>query len=589
MTAERQRQLATMSQTAGLRCWCRKRCDHRFLTLLISVHDRATSGRWAPRGHIRPAFVAEPSKIDPEASLLWPAEGIFMARSSEKTPVLGYEVRRVATVTVLGSIMSILDTTIVAVALATLGKDFHVSVSTIQWVSTGYLLALAVVIPITGWSIERFGAKRMWMLSMSLFIGGSTLCGLAWSANALILFRILQGLGGGMILPIGQSMLARSAGPQRMGRVMSVIGVPTVMGPVLGPVLGGLIVSNFSWRWIFYVNVPIGIVALILSARFLHDNEPKVKARFDALGFCLLSPGLAALVYALSEVGTTGSMTSTPVIVSFVLGVLLMVGFVLRGLRATKPLLALRLFANRNFTIANICIFVMGATLFGSMFLLPLYYQIARGQSPWVAGLLMAPQGIGAAFFMRLSGTITDRVGPRHVVPFGIVLMALATVPFAFVTTSTNELLLGATLFVRGIGLGLSMMPIMAAAYFDLDHADVPSASTTLNIVRQVGGSVATALFAVILDRQIVTRLGSPNGGTSSGFSLSEAVKLPPAVADKVAYAFAHTFWWAVGTILIAFVPTLLLPNKRAAPAPTPSAATNSSDDARAPVPVLAE
>ena len=510
-----------------------------------------------------------------------------MAGNSGKTPVLGPELRRVATVTVLGSIMSILDTTIVAVALATLGKDFHVQVSTIQWVTTGYLLALAVVIPVTGWSVERFGAKPMWMLSLSLFIGGSTLCGLAWSANTLIFFRILQGLGGGMILPIGQAILARAAGPQRMGRVMSVIGVPTVMGPVLGPVVGGLIVSNFSWRWIFYVNVPIGIVTLILSTRFLQDNEPKLKTHFDFLGFGLLSPGLAALVYALSEVGTTGSFTSTPVIVSFVLGLLLMAGFVVHGLRARLPLLALKHFANRNFTIANICIFVMGATLFGSMFLLPLYYQIARGQSALVAGLLMAPQGVGAALFMRLSGSITDRVGPRSIVPFGVVLMAVATIPFAFVTTSTSLVLLGGTLFVRGIGLGLAMMPIMAAAYWDLDRADVPSASTTLNIVRQVGASVATALFAVILDRQIIDRLGSPHG-SSGGFSLSDTVRLPPQVAEKVAYAFAHTFWWAVGTILLAFVPTLMLPNKPAASAATTGAEAGEAAD-HAPVVAVAD
>jgi EmrB/QacA subfamily drug resistance transporter len=478
-----------------------------------------------------------------------------MARGNTKTSVLTPELRRISSVVVLGSIMSILDTTIVAVALDTLGRDFRVPVSTIQWVTTGYLLSLAVVIPVTGWAVDRFGAKPMWMMSLFLFIVGSSLCGAAWSANSLILFRVLQGLGGGMILPIGQTVLARAAGPQRIGRVMSVIGVPTVLGPILGPVLGGLIVSNFSWRWIFYINVPIGIATLILSRKFLAGTEEKVRTSFDGWGFALLSPGLAALVYALSEVGVTGSFTSKPVLISFVLGVGLMLGFVVHALRVHNPLLDLRLFKNRNFAISNVCMFVMGATLFGSMFLLPLYYQIARGQSAWVAGFLMAPQGIGAALLMRKSGTITDRVGPRRVVPFGIVLMAVATVPFGFVTTSTNELLLAGTLFVRGLGLGLSMMPIMSAAYFDLSHADVPRASTTLNIVRQIGASVATALFAVVLQRQIVENTHARSG--SDAALLSETVKLPPEIATKVAESFAHTFWWAVVTILIAFVPTL--------------------------------
>ena len=242
-----------------------------------------------------------------------------------------------------------------------------------------------------------------------------------------------------------------------------------------------------------------------------------------------------------------------------------MLAFVVHALRARFPLLDLKLFKNRNFAIANVCIFVLGATLFGSMFLLPLYYQIARGQSPWLAGLLMAPQGIGAASIMRWAGSITDRVGPRRVVPFGIVLMAVASIPFAFVTSNTNELLLGATLFIRGLGLGLSMMPITAAAYFDLSHADIPRASTTMNIVRQVGGSVATALFAVVLQRQLVDNLGHSGTG---GSILSSTTKIPAAVAHKVSGAFAHTFWWAVFAIMVAFVPTLLLPNKGAAPPP---------------------
>src|SRR5277367_3716106 len=470
------------------------------------------------------------------------------------------ELSRIATVVVLGSIMSILDTTIVAVALATLGRDFRVSVTTIQWVATGYLLALALVTPVSGWAVDRFGAKRIWMLSTALFVVGSSLCGLSWSANSLIFFRVLQGLGGGMLLPVGQSILARAAGPQRMGRVMSIIGVPMVLGPILGPVIGGLIVSTTSWRWIFYINLPIGIVTLLLSSRWLPkwDTDERFVSSFDTLGFCLLSPGLAALVSSLAEVGTTGSFTSTSVVISFVLGVVLMAGFIVHALHIKNPLLELHLFKDRSFTIANICIFVLGATLFGSMFLLPLYYQIARGQEAWVAGLLMAPQGIGDACIMRWAGSMTDRFGPRRVVPVGILLMAAATIPFAFVTTSTSEVLLASTLFVRGIGLGLTMMPVTAAAYFDLSHAEIPKASTTMNIVRQVGGSVATALFAVVLERQIVDNLGplATKAGGSAGI-ISSTVKLPPPVANDVAAAFAHTFWWSVFTILIAFVPTL--------------------------------
>jgi EmrB/QacA subfamily drug resistance transporter len=477
------------------------------------------------------------------------------------------ELRRTSTIVVLGSVMSILDTTIVAVALATLARDFHVSVATIQWVATGYLLALALVTPVTGWAVDRFGAKSVWMSSTALFVLGSCLCGLAWSANSLIAFRVVQGIGGGMLLPVGQSILARAAGPRRMGRVMSIIGVPMVMGPVMGPVIGGLIVSNYSWRWIFYINVPIGIVTLILSSRWLpkFDTEERFRTPFDTRGFCLLSPGLAALLYSLSEVGTTGGFTNTSVVVSFVLGIGLMLGFVFHALRIKNPLLDLNPFKHRNFTIANICIFVIGATVFGSMFLLPIYYQVARGQPAWQAGLLMAPQGLGAACIMRWSGRVTDRRGPRRVVPYGILLMAAATIPFCFVTTSTSELFLAACLFARGLGLGLCMMPVTAAGYFDLDHAEIPRASTVMNITRLIGGTVATAAFAVILERQILANLGATASkvGGSAGV-ISASGKLPPPVADPVAAAFAHTFWWAVATILLAFVPTLFLPDHAA-------------------------
>ena len=219
--------------------------------------------------------------------------------------------------------MSILDTTIVAVALATLGRDFHVSVTTIQWVATGYLLALAVVIPVTGWAVDRFGAKLIWMTSLTLFIVGSCLCGVAWSANSLIAFRVLQGIGGGMLLPVGQSILARAAGPQRMGRVMSIIGVPMVLGPILGPVIGGLIVSNFSWRWIFYINLPIGIITLVLSSRWLPkwDTDERFPASFDTLGLLPARPrAWPRSSTPWPRWGRPGASPALSVVVSFVLG-----------------------------------------------------------------------------------------------------------------------------------------------------------------------------------------------------------------------------------------------------------------------------
>jgi len=458
---------------------------------------------------------------------------------------------------VLGTIMAILDTTIVAVALDTLSKDFKVSVSTIQWVTTGYLLALAVVIPVTGWAIHRIGAKSIYITSLVLFIVGSALCGMAWSANSLIAFRVLQGIGGGMIMPVGQSIMARTAGPKQMGKVMGVIGIPTMLGPILGPVVGGAIITNMSWRWIFYVNVPIGIVALFLAIKFLKPSERDKTHRFDLIGFLLLSPGLAILVYGLSEVGNQGGFSSTSVQWSLSVGVILIVLFVLRSLRAPEPLIDMRLFKNRTFSVSSICIFLTGMTLYGTMFLLPLYYQIVRGDSPWVAGLMMAPQGIGAAMMMRYSGRLTDRRGARMVVPAGMALLAIGTLGYTQVSSSSNYWFLGVSLFIRGLGLGLGMMPAFASSYRDLSLDAVPRATTTTNILRQVGGSLGVAIFAVVLQTQINHRIPGSTGGLTS----IATGMIPPSTLEKVAQAFGTSFWWSFGVCAIAIIPGFFLPN----------------------------
>src|SRR5689334_13467919 len=229
----------------------------------------------------------------------------------------------VASVVVLGAIMSILDTTVVNVAINTLARDFHTQLSTIQWVATGYTLALATVIPLTGWAADRFGTKRLYMLSIALFVGGSVLSGLAWSAGSLITFRVLQGLGGGMIMPAGMTILTRAAGPQRMGRVMSIVGVPMLLGPVIGPILGGFLVDQVSWRWIFFINLPVAIVALFLARRVLPRDRPQPNQKLDLLGVLLLSPSLAAVIYGLAETNAHGGFGSAQVLVPIAIGVVM--------------------------------------------------------------------------------------------------------------------------------------------------------------------------------------------------------------------------------------------------------------------------
>ncbi len=440
---------------------------------------------------------------------------------------------RLSLVVILGAIMSILDTTIVNVAIDTLARDFHSPLSTIQWVSTGYLLALSIVIPLSGWSVERFGAKRMWILSLVVFLIGSILSGAAWSAQSLIFFRVIQGIGGGMIMPIGTSIMAQAAGPQRIGRVMSILGVPMLLAPILGPVIGGLIVTSVSWRWIFYVNVPIGIVAIAVAVRMLPSERIELKPRLDLLGLLLLSPGLASVVYGLSQLGSSGSSPSVAIPLS--VGIVLIVAFALHAARRSpgrngrlrpEPLIDVHLFGDRGFLPAALTSFGFGAALFGALILLPLYYQLDRGDSALAAGLLIAPQGIGAALVMPRAGRLADRLGPGTVVPIGLVIVILGTLAYTTVGASTSYWFLAAALFVRGIGFGFTMMPAIAAAYQNLDHAQVPRATAAINILQRVGGSIGTALLAVILERQITQALpAAANAITTGGATITANVR----------------------------------------------------------------
>jgi EmrB/QacA subfamily drug resistance transporter len=472
---------------------------------------------------------------------------------------LGREVWIVSAVVVTGVVMSILDTTIVNVALETLSRELHAPLNTIQWVATGYLLALATVIPLTGWMTERFGSKRIWMISVALFGIGSALCGLAWSAESLIFFRVLQGFGGGMIMPVGMALLAQTAGAHRVGRVMSVVGVPMLLGPILGPVIGGLIVDSASWRWIFYVNVPIAAVALVLAARLLKADAGRADAgRLDWLGLGLLSPGLAGIVFGLSESESHGGFGDPLVWGPIAAGVVLVALFVRHAWRAERPLIDVRLFRDRVFAAASATTFLIGGALFGAMIILPLYYQVARGESALTAGLLMAPQGLGAAAAMPIAGKLTDRLGGGRVAVAGLLILTIGTIPFAFLKSDTSYTLLALLLVLRGLGIGSSMMPSMAAAYASLERAAVPRATSALNVMQRVGGSIGTALLAVVLQGQIKDQLGGA-GGAGGGTLERLPDNVRARVAEPLADAFAATFWWAVGISVVALVPAIVL------------------------------
>ncbi len=480
------------------------------------------------------------------------------------------DVRRIAVVVVIGAIMSILDTTIVNVALETLRIDLGAPLSTIQWVSTGYLLALATAIPLTGWAAERFGPRQVWMTAVAAFVVTSGLCGLAWSAESLIGFRVLQGFAGGMIMPVGMITLAQAAGPERMGRVMSIVGVPMLLAPVLGPVIGGALVENLSWRWIFFVNLPVGIVGLLLARRLLPAARAPGRAEADGnevvsldwRGLALVSPGAGAIVFGISEYGAHRTLATPSAWLPLVLGVLAVAAFVVRSLRVRYPLLDVRLFRSAGFAAASATVFLTGIALFGSMILLPLYYQIARGESPLIAGLLVAPQGLGAALGMNVGGRATDRYGGGRVVVVGLLILLAGTAVFTQVGATTSYWVIGGALVLRGIGLGGSMMPAMAAAYATLTRNQVPRATPALNVLQRVGGSIGAALLIVILQNRIISTLGEGAQGGVSGATLPDAAR--ERVAVPLAEAFAHTYWYALALTAAALVPGVLLAREEA-------------------------
>jgi EmrB/QacA subfamily drug resistance transporter len=488
----------------------------------------------------------------------------------------------VAVVVVLGVIMSILDTTVVNVAISHLSTTFDTSLETIQWIVTGYTLALATVIPVTGWAADRFGTKRLYMLSLALFLCGSILSGLAWSAESLIVFRVLQGLGGGMLMPAGMTILTRAAGPQRVGRIMSVIGVPMLLGPIVGPILGGWLVDDVSWRWIFFINIPIGITALALSLRILPRDVTSKHERFDTLGIALLSPGLALFIYGLAKSSGSGGFGSSAVLVPALAGVALLAAFTFHALRTTDPLIDLRLFKNRTFAAASATLVLFAIAVFGSFLLLPLYFQTVRGESAMQAGLLLAPQGLGAMLVMPIAGQLTDKTGVGRIVLVGLTVTLGALLGLTQIGADTSYWVLGGILFVMGMGLGSTMMPIMSGAMQTLRRAAVARASTTVNILQQVGASIGTAVLSVTLAGALADRLpqAAGSGAAGAGGTIPDAVR--DRIAPLMADAYDHTFWVAVGLLAIAFLPALLLPWRK--PAPPVDDAEAADDAAAAPV-----
>ena len=454
------------------------------------------------------------------------------------------QLKRIAAAVITGAVAVILDTTIVSVAIHELGTELDASVSTIQWVSTAYLLAMFVAIPFSGWAQSRLGAKRLWLMALTLFLVGSVLCAFAWNVESLIAFRVVQGLGGGVMMPLMTTILMQAAHGQNVGRLMAAVSLPAALGPILGPVIGGLILNYLSWEWLFLVNVPLCLVGLFLAVRLLPADRDTVRpVPLDVVGMLLVSPGVVAVIYGLSNVGGEGGFGRADVIAPLVIGLVLLAAFAAWSVHAgERALVDVRLFRHRALTSSSALLFLAGLGLYGSMLLLPLYWQEVRGQDALGAGLLLIAQGVGALGSRTLAGRLTDSIGGRWVAVGGFAVLAVATVPFAFATPTTSETFLMAALFVRGLGFGAVTIPLMTGAYFGLERDEIPHASIITRVAMQLGGSFGVAVLAVIL-------ASNAAGATSLA-----------GIAD----AFDVAFWWAIGFTVLAVGLSFLLPAKQA-------------------------
>ncbi|THF78044.1 DHA2 family efflux MFS transporter permease subunit [Cohnella fermenti] len=428
---------------------------------------------------------------------------------------------------IVGLFMVILDGTAVNVAIPKLQQEFSSSLSLVQWTVTGYALAQAAIIPLAGWLSDRFGAKRIFLISVGMFTVGSLLCALANSAELLILFRVLQGLGGGVVMPISMAFIYRLAPPEKVGAVMGMMGIPILLAPALGPVLAGWMVDYAAWNWIFLINLPIGVIAVLIGIRTLPNISRQSVASLDILGMLLAPLAFAALSYGVTEGAT--SWTSTKTLVGIAIGIVALLAFIVAELRRQNPLLELRVFASGNFSRGIIVQWVSQFALFGTFFLVPIFLQTAKGYSAFDTGLIMLPQAIASGLFMPIGGKLSDRFGARPLVLSGMALVVIAAFFLSRIEAGDGNLAVMFPLALLGAGMGLFMMPLNTHLIQSAPQNLVGRVTSLTNAFQQVVSSLAVATLTTI-------------SGNRMKDLLVESQKQAPGVEEWTS-AFSYTFF----------------------------------------------
>ncbi|GAA4970983.1 DHA2 family efflux MFS transporter permease subunit [Kineococcus glutinatus] len=479
--------------------------------------------------------------------------------------------RVIGLVLALGGLMVTIDTTVALVAVPAIVADLDSTLPAVQWVTTAYLLGVVAVIPLAGWAANRYGARRVYVTALAVFTLASVLAGLAWDAASLTAFRVLQGLGGGLLNPVGSAIGLRAVPREARGRLMSLLGLPVVIGPVLGPPLAGWLVDDASWRWVFLVNAPIGVAAVLLCARLLPAQPPTDRAPVDWPGLGLLSGGAVLVVLGCSRIGETGSLTWTAG-TALGAGVLLVAASAVRALRVPAPLVDLRLLRHRPLAAGLVVLVCFGAAYFGSLAVLPVFVQGVRGDPALLAGTLTIPMALAVGLTLQVATRLVDRVPPRRIVLTGVTLGLLGSLALLATTTAdAGYPLVVAAAVVLGIGSGATLMPTMTVAVRDLEGADTPRGTTLLSLLQQgasaIGVAVVATTLTVLVSARVPALAAAGEGGLAGMLALDPAARaaLAPELAAAVGGSYAVA---AVLMALAALAAVVGLP--RTAPAPRP-------------------
>lgn len=470
-----------------------------------------------------------------------------MMNKNEKVPKLEpipKSIMNIAWILVLGAIMPLLDSTMVNIAIKHLSNDFSIGLDLIQWVITGYVLAMAISVPLIGWAVQRFDGKWLMIDANILFLVASIASGLSWSINSLIIFRTVQGISAGFIMTLVSTLAIEVAGRERLGRVMSTVGIPIILGPILGPVIGAVIVQFLSWRYIFFVNIPIGIIAITLMILKLPNFTPaNIKAKFDFIGIILLGASSATLIYGITKAAKNATFNNSTTISYVVTGVVILAIYMIYAdIKREQAILPLHLFKSKNFSAAMVGMFLAGIATNGPMLLLPLFFQNIKGFSVLNTGLILIPQGIGMLVARPLIGKLTDKLGARNVVLVSLALAVIGTIPFVFINEASSLIVVSLVLFVRGIGIGGVTIPMMTDAYTGMVKQEIAQASVGTRLVQSIGGAFGSATLATVV-------------------SLSIQSKVPTITLMTTAYH--DGFMLALVLSLVMLIPALFLTNKK--------------------------